>query len=78
MSGISDVSQEIVDMDGETVVVTTPPNPETLWSATSRACRWGQIDLTSDELETITGHVVRALDNRHRSQLLPRAVCKGE
>ncbi len=62
MSGISDVSQEIVDMDGEMVVVTTT-KPGDFVVCNLASLSLGQIDLTSDELETITGHVVRALDN---------------
>jgi len=62
MSGISDVSQEIVDVDGETVVVTTT-KPGDFVVCNLASLSLGQLDLTSDELETITGHVVRALDN---------------
>ncbi len=62
MSAISDVSQEIVTQDGETVVVTTT-KPGDFVVCNLASLSLGQIDLTGDELETITGHVVRALDN---------------
>ncbi len=62
MSGIQDVSQEIVQADGETVIVTvTKPGDFVVCNLASLSL--GQIDLDNDELETITGHVVRALDN---------------
>jgi ribonucleoside-diphosphate reductase alpha chain len=62
MSAISDVSQEIVTEDGETVIVTTT-KPGDFVVCNLASLSLGQIDLTGDELETITGHVVRALDN---------------
>lgn len=62
MSAISDVSQEIVTQDGETVVVTTT-KPGDFVVCNLASLSLGQIDLAGDELETITGHVVRALDN---------------
>jgi len=62
MSAISDVSQEIVTQDGETVVVTTT-KPGDFVVCNLASLSLGQIDLSGDELETITGHVVRALDN---------------
>ncbi len=62
MSAISDVSQEIVTEDGETVVVTTT-KPGDFVVCNLASLSLGQIDLDGDELETITGHVVRALDN---------------
>ena len=62
MSGISDVSQEIVDVDGETVVVTTT-KPGDFVVCNLASLSLGHIDLSGDELETIAGHVVRALDN---------------
>ena len=62
MSAISDVSQEIVTQDGETVVVTTT-KPGDFVVCNLASLSLGQIDLVGDELETITGHVVRALDN---------------
>ncbi len=62
MSGISDVSQEVVGMGGETVVVTTT-KPGDFVVCNLASLSLGQIDLSGDELETITGHVVRALDN---------------
>ncbi|MEA4940732.1 MAG: ribonucleoside-diphosphate reductase subunit alpha [Christensenella sp.] len=62
MSAISDVSQEIVKQDGETVVVTTT-KPGDFVVCNLASLSLGQIDLSGDELETITGHVVRALDN---------------
>ena len=62
MSGISDVSQEIVDGNGETVVVTTT-KPGDFVVCNLASLSLGQIDLEGDELERITGHVVRALDN---------------
>jgi len=62
MSAISDVSQEIVTQDGETVVVTTT-KPGDFVVCNLASLSLGQIDLEGDELETITGHVVRALDN---------------
>ncbi|NLI53730.1 MAG: ribonucleoside-diphosphate reductase subunit alpha [Clostridiales bacterium] len=62
MSGIQDVSQEIVTVGGETVVVnTTKPGDFVVCNLASLSL--GQIDLTGDELETLAGHVVRALDN---------------
>jgi len=62
MSGIQDVSQEIVEQNGETVIVNiTKPGDFVVCNLASLSL--GQIDLDSDELETITGHVVRALDN---------------
>ncbi len=62
MSGISDVSQEIVTVDGESVIVnTTRPGDFVVCNLASLSL--GQIDLTGDELETLAGHVVRALDN---------------
>jgi len=62
MSAISDVSQKIVTQDGETVVVTTT-KPGDFVVCNLASLSLGQIDLSGDELETITGHVVRALDN---------------
>ncbi len=62
MSGISEVNQDIVEMDGETVVVTTT-KPGDFVVCNLASLSLGQIDLSGDELETITGHVVRALDN---------------
>lgn len=62
MSGISDVNQEIVETDGETVIVTTT-KPGDFVVCNLASLSLGQIDLSGDELETITGHVVRALDN---------------
>ena len=62
MSGISDVSQEIVETNGETVIVnTTKPGDFVVCNLASLSL--GQIDLDGDELESITSHVVRALDN---------------
>ncbi len=62
MSGISDVSQEIVEANGETVIVTTT-KPGDFVVCNLASLSLGQIDLSGDELETITRHVVRALDN---------------
>ena len=62
MSGISDVSQEIVEANGETVIVTTT-KPGDFVVCNLASLSLGQIDLVGDELETITRHVVRALDN---------------
>ncbi len=62
MSGISDVSQEIVNVNDETVVVTTT-KPGDFVVCNLASLSLGHIDLNGDELETITGHVVRALDN---------------
>ena len=62
MSGISDVSQEIVETNGETVIVTTT-KPGDFVVCNLASLSLGQIDLSGDELETITRHVVRALDN---------------
>jgi len=62
MSGIQDVSQEIVEANGETVIVTTT-KPGDFVVCNLASLSLGQIDLTGDELETITGYVVRALDN---------------
>jgi ribonucleoside-diphosphate reductase alpha chain len=62
MSGISDVSQDIVDMDGETIIVTTT-KPGDFVVCNLASLSLGQLDLSGDELETIAGHVVRALDN---------------
>ena len=62
MSGISDVSQEIVEANGETVIVTTT-KPGDFVVCNLASLSLGQIDLAGDELETITRHVVRALDN---------------
>ena len=62
MSGISDVSQEIVETNGETVIVnTTKPGDFVVCNLASLSL--GQIDLDGGELESITSHVVRALDN---------------
>ncbi len=62
MSGIEDVSQQIVEANGETVIVnTTKPGDFVVCNLASLSL--GQLDLESDELETVTGHVVRALDN---------------
>ena len=62
MSGISDVSQEIVEQNGETVIVnTTKPGDFVVCNLASLSL--GHIDLAGDELENITGCVVRALDN---------------
>ena len=62
MSGISDVSQEIVETNGETVIVTTT-KPGDFVVCNLASLSLGQIDLAGDELETITKYVVRALDN---------------
>ena len=62
MSGISDVSQEIVGVDGETVVVTTT-KPGDFVVCNLASLSLGQINLDGEELETLTGYVVRALDN---------------
>ena len=62
MSGISDVSQEILETNGETVIVTTT-KPGDFVVCNLASLSLGQIDLSGDELETITRHVVRALDN---------------
>lgn len=62
MSGIQDVSQEIVTANGETVIVTTT-KPGDFVVCNLASLSLGHIDLAGDELETITGHVVRALDN---------------
>ena len=62
MSGISDVSQEIVEQNGETVIVTTT-KPGDFVVCNLASLSLGQIDLGGDELEVITSHVVRALDN---------------
>lgn len=62
MSGISDVSQEIVTVDGETVVVTTT-KPGDFVVCNLASLSLGHIDLVGAELETLTGYLVRALDN---------------
>ena len=62
MSGISDVNQEIVETNGETVIVTTT-KPGDFVVCNLASLSLGQIDLSGDELEAITSHVVRALDN---------------
>ena len=62
MSAISDVSQEIVLVDGESLIVnTTKPGDFVVCNLASLSL--GHIELNGDELETITSHVVRALDN---------------
>lgn len=62
MSGISEVYQEIVSQDGETVIVTTT-KPGDFVVCNLASLSLGQIDLGGNELETLTGHLVRALDN---------------
>ena len=62
MSGIQDVSQEIVGVDGETVIVTTT-KPGDFVVCNLASLSLGHIVLEGDELETLTGYVVRALDN---------------
>ncbi len=62
MSAISDVSQEIVSLDGESLIVnTTKPGDFVVCNLASLSL--GHIELGGDELETVTGYVVRALDN---------------
>jgi len=62
MSAIQDVSQEIVGVDGETVIVTTT-KPGDFVVCNLASLSLGHIVLEGDELETLTGYVVRALDN---------------
>ena len=62
MSGIEEVSEETVTADGDTVIVTTTKSGDFV-VCNLASLSLGQIDLTGDELETLTGHLVRALDN---------------
>lgn len=62
MSGIEEVSEETVTADGDTVIVTTT-KPGDFVVCNLASLSLGQIDLDGDELETLTGHIVRALDN---------------
>ncbi len=62
MSGIGEVSEETVTADGDTVIVTTT-KPGDFVVCNLASLSLGQIDLDGDELETLTGHIVRALDN---------------
>ncbi|MCE5234909.1 MAG: ribonucleoside-diphosphate reductase subunit alpha [Clostridiaceae bacterium] len=62
MRGISDVGQEIVTVDGETVVVTTT-KPGDFVVCNLASLSLGQIDLKGGELEALTSYLVRALDN---------------
>ncbi len=62
MSGIEEVSEEVRTADGDTVIVTTV-KPGDFVVCNLASLSLGQIDLEGDELEKLTGHLVRALDN---------------
>lgn len=62
MSEISSVKQEVIEVNGEKVVVTTT-KPGDFVVCNLASLTLGKIDVSSDELHKLTKLVVRALDN---------------